>query len=99
MLKNEIADIDLVDLRNELDEYIPKEVTPYINESNTKVVKLDYPVLQYPEKVKSLNIGKARSFEGILKGIKGQYLIFEDSTVFNVRSNEGNVVSLSAATK
>jgi hypothetical protein len=97
MLKNEIADIDLVELRDELAEYIPEEVTPYFNESNTKVVKLDYPVLQYPEKVKSLNIGKVRSFEGILKGIKGQYLIFEDSTVFNVRSNEGNVVSLSAA--
>jgi hypothetical protein len=74
-------------------------VTPYFKERDTKVVELEYPVLQYPEKVKSLNIGKAQSFESILKGIKGQYLIFEDSTVFNVRSNEGNVVSLSAATK
>jgi hypothetical protein len=27
-------------------------------------------------------------------GIKGQYLIFEDETVFNVRSNEGLVVSI-----
>ena len=99
MLKNEIADIDLVELRDELAEYIPKEVTPYFKERDTKVVELEYPVLQYPEKVKSLNIGKAQSFKSILKGIKGQYLIFEDSTVFNVRSNEGNVVSLSAATK
>ena len=27
-------------------------------------------------------------------GIKGQYLIFEDGTVFNIRSFEGYVVSL-----
>ncbi|NNK40588.1 MAG: DUF2797 domain-containing protein, partial [Winogradskyella sp.] len=26
--------------------------------------------------------------------IKGQYLIFKDDTVFNVRSNEGMVVNL-----
>jgi len=27
-------------------------------------------------------------------GIKGQYLLFEDQTVFNVRSNEGLVVRI-----
>ncbi|TYA95679.1 DUF2797 domain-containing protein, partial [Seonamhaeicola marinus] len=27
--------------------------------------------------------------------IKGQYLIFEDETVFNVRANEGLVVKIS----
>jgi hypothetical protein len=27
-------------------------------------------------------------------GIKGQYLLFEDGTVFNVRSNEGIVVKI-----
>jgi len=30
-----------------------------------------------------------------LIGIKGQYLIFDDSSVFNVRSNEGYVVDIS----
>lgn len=97
MLKNEIADIDLIDLRDELAGYIPEEVMPYFKESDTEVVELEYPVLQYPEKVKSLNLSKTPNFEGILKGIKGQYLIFEDDTVFNVRSNEGSVVSFSAA--
>ena len=32
--------------------------------------------------------------EGKLIGIKGQYLIFEDGTVFNVRSNEGYIVRI-----
>ncbi len=41
-----------------------------------------------------LNIVKAENYTGVLKGIKAQYLIFEDSTVFNVRANEGLVVSI-----
>ena len=34
------------------------------------------------------------AFEGELVGIKGQYLIFKDDTVFNIRSNEGLVLDL-----
>ena len=33
-------------------------------------------------------------FEGKLIGVKGQYLLFEDQTVFNVRTNEGQRVKL-----
>ena len=47
-----------------------------------------------PEKVKSLNVIKEQNYTGVLKGIKGQYLIFEDDTVFNMRSNEGLVINL-----
>jgi len=42
----------------------------------------------------SLNLEKNPFYEGILKGIKGQYLMFEDQTVFNIRGNEGYVVSI-----
>ena len=42
-----------------------------------------YPVQQYPEKVKSLDIEKLGTIEGTLWGIKGQYLIF-DVGVINV---------------
>jgi len=55
---------------------------------------LIFPVLQYPEKVNSLNLTKIPLFEGKLIGVKGQYLLFEDQTVFNVRSNEGQRVKL-----
>ncbi len=51
-------------------------------------------MLQYPVKLKSLNLGKTPNYKGVLKGIKGQYLIFEDNTVFNVRGNEGYYVSI-----
>ena len=46
------------------------------------------------EKVKSINLEKTKFFEYKLKGIKGQYLIFEDGYVFNVRNNEGIVVEV-----
>jgi hypothetical protein len=55
---------------------------------------MDFPVLEYPKKVTSLNLDKTPNFGGKLKGIKGQYLIFEDNSVFNVRSYEGYVVNI-----
>jgi hypothetical protein len=45
--------------------------------------------------VSSLNLEKMPDFKGTLTGIKGQYLIFEDGTVFNVRTYEGYVVKIS----
>ena len=93
MLKNDIVDENLVEWRDRLKPFIPTEAKEYFIETNTET-NLEFPVLQYPEKPKSLNIEKEASYTGVLKGIKGQYLIFEDNTVFNVRSNEGLVVSL-----
>ncbi|GAK91378.1 hypothetical protein JCM19297_877 [Nonlabens ulvanivorans] len=55
---------------------------------------INFPVLQYPTKVKTVNLSKTPEHSGIVKGIKGQYLIFEDGHVMNVRSHEGYVVDL-----
>ena len=55
---------------------------------------MNYPVLEYPNKINSLSLDKTPNFKGKLTGIKGQYLIFEDGTVFNVRSSEGYVVRI-----
>mgnify|MGYP000229946257 CR=1 FL=1 len=94
MLKNISAEGDLVSKKMELKKHLPEEVQPYFLEDNSDVYELQYPVNQFPEKVKSLNLIKAQNYQGVLKGVKGQYLIFEDGTVFNVRNNEGLVVSL-----
>jgi ribosomal protein S14 len=93
MLTNDVDDEDLVEYRNRLRKYIPEEAAPYYIESNTET-HLEFPVLQYPTKVKSLNLDKTPQYTGVLKGIKGQYLIFEDNTVFNIRGSEGYVVGL-----
>lgn len=94
MLKNEIEDVDLIEWRNKLKTYIPEEALKYFLENNTQT-QIIFPVLQYPAKPKSLNLEKTPSYKGVLKGIKGQYLLFEDDTVFNIRSNEGRVVNIS----
>jgi len=47
------------------------------------------------KKVSSLKLDKTPHFQGSLIGIKGQYLLFEDGTVFNIRTFEGYVVKIS----
>ncbi|WP_111685088.1 DUF2797 domain-containing protein [Winogradskyella tangerina] len=94
MLKNDIEDEDLLEWRNTLKTYIPDEVQDYFIENNSET-HLSFPVEQYPIKPNSLNLQKQNQYSGKLVGIKGQYLIFEDNTVFNIRSNEGLVVEIS----
>ncbi|MFB9053352.1 DUF2797 domain-containing protein [Formosa undariae] len=94
MLKNEIEDENLVEWKDKLKAYIPEEAKPYFIDSNSET-EIEFPVLRYPIKPKSLNIEKMLEYTGVLKGIKGQYLIFEDDTVCNVRGNEGMYVSIS----
>lgn len=94
MLSNDITDADLVAEKEKLSQYIPDEAKEYYLKENNEEIHINFPVNKYPEKVKSLNLLKSQSYKGLLKGIKGQYLIFEDNTVFNVRANEGLVVKL-----
>lgn len=94
MLTNDIKDLDLAEVRENLKQFIPEEAMQYFLE-NSKETEIQFPVLQYPKAVKSLNLTKKPFYDGVLKGIKGQYLLFEDGTVFNVRSHEGFVVELS----
>ncbi|MFC5194640.1 MULTISPECIES: DUF2797 domain-containing protein [Bizionia] len=96
MLKNDVKDENLVDWRDKLKAYIPDEAKEYYIANNAET-HITFPVHQYPVKPKSLNIVKSESYSGKLVGVKGQYLIFEDNTVFNIRSNEGLVVKLSVA--
>jgi len=52
---------------------------------------LEYPVLSYPEKIRSHNLEKTDLLEGTLVGIKGQYLIL-DTAVINMRKYGGYVL-------
>lgn len=94
MLKNEYLEMDLIAERNKVFDWLPTEVKDYFQKKK-KIIQLDFPVLQYPKKVTSLNLDKTPNFSGTLTGIKGQYLLFEDGTVFNVRTYEGYVVKMS----
>ncbi|AMA50163.1 MULTISPECIES: DUF2797 domain-containing protein [Flavobacterium] len=94
MLKNEVPDVDLILERNNLQSILPQEVQEYYHPVADDLYEIQYPVLEYPKKVMSLNLEKTPHYTGILKGIKGQYLIFEDNTVFNIRTYEGYVVKI-----
>ena len=95
MLTNDIVDADLVAEKKKLSVYIPEEAKAYYLENNSEETNIEFPVLQYPVKVKSLNLDKTPNYSGVLKGIKGQYLIFEDGTVFNIRGSEGYYINVS----
>ena len=97
MLQNDITDENLATYRDQLKQYIPEEALPYFINQNEETT-IEFPVEAYPVKPKSLNLSKTPEYIGVLKGIKGQYLIFEDQTVFNIRANEGLVVNINSMT-
>ena len=95
MLKNEVPQVDLIQERLKAGNFLPDEVRDYYAENNSHLYEFHYPVLTYPRKVTSLSLDKTPLFQGKLSGIKGQYLLFQDGTVFNVRTFEGYVVKIS----
>jgi hypothetical protein len=54
---------------------------------------INYPVLEYPTRVKSFNLDKTPVAGGVLLGIKGQYLMF-DAGVINMRKYGGYQLAL-----
>ena len=94
MLTNQITPVDLLAVKAQVRPWVPEEVQPYITE-DIAPLQIHFPVQQYPTKVQSLQLLRTPTYTGTLVGIKGQYLIFEDDTVFNVRANEGLIIDLS----
>lgn len=94
MLKNEIDEsIDLEEEKWQLEEQIPADIADFFTEDD-EVVELHYPVIEYPTKVKSIKLDREPEFKAVLKGIKGQYLIFDEGRVMNIRSHTGYYVQL-----
>ena len=94
MLTNDVPKVDLLKEKVSLKYLIPKEVQEFYYPEKENLYELHYPVLQFPNKVNSLILDNSPNFSGKLTGIKGQYLMFEDGTVFNVRTFEGYVVKI-----
>lgn len=93
MLKNEIPVLDLIHEKEKLKQALSVESLPFFVQAN-EVYHFQYPIVNYPSKVKSLSLSKEKKFQGRLSGIKGQYWIFEDGTVWNVRGHEGFYVKI-----
>lgn len=97
MLKGNSDGIDLFARRDELAAECEKEIDKlkkslpegsieFLNDA--KETNIEFPVLEFPQKVTSLNFDKTEKISGILRGIKGQYLIL-DSGVLNIRKFGG----------
>ncbi len=74
-------------------EKLPNVFKPYITEDD-EIIKLNYPVFHFPEKVTTLNIENNKIIEGKLSGIKGQYLIFSEGNVINIRKYQGYLIKI-----
>lgn len=89
MLKLENGHLpDLIIEKEKYAALLSENLKPYISKEND-CFQINYPVTQKLAKIQSLNLDKTPYFEAILTGIKGQYLLFDDSTVFNVRNYSG----------
>lgn len=84
---------EILEVKEEMIELLPEDLKYYAVE-NEEVTEINYPVEFHPEKVKSLKLDKEKVIEKKLIGIKGQYLIFEDGGVLNVRSHSGYRVKI-----
>ena len=85
--------LDLVKEKERLKTMVPEELGAYISDDDS-VMELSYPVERYPEKILSLNFDKDPRVSGILTGIKGQYLMFDQHRVINIRKFGGYLVEL-----
>ncbi|QQS52598.1 MAG: DUF2797 domain-containing protein [Bacteroidota bacterium] len=82
------AEYSLAEVKSQVIEKLDSSFEPYLVWEN-ELIEIDYPVLDYPQKVASLDLEKSPQIEGILTGIKGQYLMFDQRSVLNVRKFGG----------
>lgn len=103
MLKNDVTLMDLVDAKNMLLSQAKNKLAPILSQYKEAIIPIEnadafsfhYPVITYPEKVKSLSFDKTPDISGVLQGIKGQYLLL-DTGVLNIRKFGGYQIALNA---
>lgn len=89
MLRNiKAASIDLAKKKAEFNALLPEALASYLSPNN-EIMTFHYPVNKYPLSVKSTGFDKEREISGKLSGIKGQYFIFDDGRVLNIRKHSG----------
>ncbi|MDP6570520.1 MAG: DUF2797 domain-containing protein [Candidatus Marinimicrobia bacterium] len=94
MLKNQLIEgVDLQEKKQEMIGHLSPELQRYESQVEN-ITEISFPVNEYPEKVKSVGFDKYEEISGRLWGIKGQYLIFDDGRVLNIRKHNGYLVEM-----
>jgi len=96
MLKGDVPELDLQEEKQRILALIANDLTVLRAEHGDDAIRLveearqplGYPVQVWPEKIKTHNLDKTPEVEGVLEGIKGQYLIL-DTGVINIRKFTG----------
>jgi hypothetical protein len=81
-------DTDLISEKQKAIKLLPAELQKY-KCYDDDITKINYPVTDPLQNIKSLSFDKTPDIKAILKGIKGQYLIFKNDTVLNIRKHNG----------
>lgn len=95
MLKNEVADVDLEEEKSRMEDLLPRDLQGYIADSD-EITHIEYPVKNFPLKIKSVSFDKEPEIFGTLEGIKGQYLYLDFDRVLNIRKHTGYVIGMSS---
>nr|WP_232362623.1 DUF2797 domain-containing protein [Salinimonas chungwhensis] len=85
----------LADIEPQLDKLREQKGLQAISIADAEPVMIEYPVNNYPDKIKSVNLDKTPQFSGELQGIKGQYLLLDDNRVINMRKYAGYELTVS----
>lgn len=93
MLSSEPDPLNLKEIKKDMIEKIPNEYQKYIY-ADDSITNISFPILKYPDKIKSLKLEKNNLIEGKINGIKGQYIFLDNDRVFNIRSHEGFFVKI-----
>jgi len=95
MLQNKtIEEVHLQEEKLKAYQLLPSELQQYLHTDN-QIWKINYPVLTFPEKITSVSFDKDPMISGNLIGIKGQYLMFSDGRVLNLRKHSGYFLEIS----
>jgi hypothetical protein len=97
MLRNDIPEIDLLAEKEQIKKKLSAEMQNLYAEGEDQVYNFNYQVEEWPTKISTLNLDKQSKVEAVLKGVRGQYLIFQGGLVFNVRAHSGFRVSFAFA--
>jgi hypothetical protein len=95
MLKDIPVGINLLKEKEKAIAFLPAPLNNYTL-TGQEIVEINYPVSFFPPKVISTDFDKTPAISGILTGIKGQYLIFENGVVINIRKYAGYLIEFIA---
>ena len=87
---------DLLEEKQRAASLTEREFSRYLIDDD-EITTVNFPVREYPVKITALSFDKTPVINGILTGIKGQYLLFDGGRVLNIRKHNGYKVKMETA--